>query len=126
MSDIDEQEKLVRWGYGIQWATFIFPPSFLVSPVYLLLIRDRVTHAEVRSHLNWQLMTFGVIAAMVPIGLLLLFIGLAGVNNDNPISIIATFTLMGISWAAIPWLLYRLIRGSLRLSQQVPMERLFP
>ena len=126
MLDTDSQEKLVFWAYMLQWACVVMPPVVVVSFGYLLLIRRRVTHPEVRSHVSWQLATYGLIALVFLFGIALLFIGLAGVNNDSPISIVATFTLMGASALFLPWLLYRLLFGTIRFSQQVPMERLFP
>ena len=124
--DIDHQEKLVRWAYIVQWAAVVMPPLIVASLIYLVLIRGRVTHGELRTHVNWQLMTCGLIAAMVPAALLLLFVGLSGVNTDAPISIIATFLLLGASALFVPWLLYRLLRGTMRFTKQVPMESLFP
>ncbi|MBT8098477.1 MAG: hypothetical protein KJO82_01940 [Gammaproteobacteria bacterium] len=124
--DTDSQEKLVLWAYIIQWAAIIAPPLVVGSLVYLLLIRGRITHGEVRSHVNWQLATCGLIAAMIPIGFGLLVIGFSGVNTDSPVSIIATFALVGASALFLPWLLYRLLYGTIRFSKQLPMERLFP
>ena len=126
MLDTDSQEKLVFWAYLLQWACLFAPPFVVVAFPYLLLIRGRVTHPEVRSHLTWQLATYGLIAIMIPLGLALLFIGFSGVNTDSPISIVATFTLVGASALLLPWLLYRLLFGTIRFSQQVPMERMFP
>ena len=73
MTDTDIQEKYVLWAYGIQWAGLVMPPVVIVSLAYLLVMRPRITHAELRSHINWQLATCGVIAALIPIGLGLLF-----------------------------------------------------
>lgn len=126
MSRTEREEKLVFWAYLSQWACLVMPPVVVVSLAYLLLIRRRITHPEVRSHVNWQLATYGLIVAMIPIGLGLLVIGMSGVNTDSPISIIATFTLVGASALFLPWLLYRLLFGTIRFSKQLPMERLFP
>ena len=126
MTDIDYQEKLVRAAYVMQWGSLLIPPLIVVSLIYLLAVRRRVGHVELRSHLNWQLMTCGMIAAMIPLALLLLFIGLSGVNTDAPISIVATFTLVGASALFLPWLLYRLLRGTVQFTRQLPMKRLFP
>lgn len=126
MSDTDRQEKYVFHGYLIQWATIVFPPAIIASLVYLLVIRPRITHPEVRSHVNWQLMTCGLIAAMIPLSLAFVAIALSGVSSDSPLSIAATFVLLGGSLLFLPWLLYRLLRGTIMLSKQLPMPSLFP
>ena len=123
-SDINRQEKLVLWGYVLQWASLILPPLVAASVVYLLVIRARVPHSELRSHVNWQLMTCGLIAALIPIALLLLFTGLSGFNTDSTVSIIATFALVGGSVVFVPWLLYRLLFGTIRFTRQQPMKSL--
>ena len=123
-NDIDRQEKLVLWGYVIQWAALFMPPAVAVSLVYLLIIRSRVPHRELRSHVSWQLMTCVLIAALIPIALLLFFTGLSGINMDSPVSIVATFALVGGSVLFLPWLLYRLLNGTIRFARQEPMKSL--
>ena len=126
MNDIDRQEKIVLWAYVVQWTTLVMPPALIASLIFLLLIRGRITHVDIRSHVNWQLATFGMIAAMIPIALILFFVGLSGVNTDSLISILSTFALVGASTVLLPWLFYRLLYGTMRFSRQLPMERLFP
>ena len=126
MTETEIQEKYVFWAYAIQWAALFMPPIVIVSLAYLIVMRPRITHVELRSHINWQLATCGVIAALIPIGLGLLFIGFSGVNTDAPISIAATFLLVGVSLLFVPWLIYRLLRGTIRFSKQLPMDSLFP
>lgn len=126
MSETDRQEKLVLYGYFVQWATLVFPPALIASLVYLLVVRGRVTHSELRSHIDWQLMTCAIVAAMVPVTFLLLVVGLSGVGTDAPVSIFVTFLLVGASFLFLPWLLYRLLRGTMTFSKQRPMRRLFP
>lgn len=126
MNDSEKQQTLVLWAYVIQWATLLMPPALIASLIYLLIVRNRVTISGLRTHVNWQLMTCGVTAAIIPIGYLLLYVGLSGVSTDAPISIIATFVLVGVSTLYLPWLLYRFIRGSIRFSKQLPMEKLLP
>ena len=124
--DTDEQERLVRFTYIAQWLTLAMPPLIFVSFFFLLFIRSKVQHRELRTHLNWQLATYGMIAAMVPAAFLLLAIGLSGVNTDSPISIVATFVLVGFTSMFLPWAIYRLIYGTARFVKQVPMERMLP
>ena len=124
ISEIDRQERLVLWGYVLQWAALIVPPAVAVSLIYLLIIRPRVPHHELRSHISWQLMTCWLIAALIPVALLLLFAGLSGFNTDSIISIIATFALTGGAILFVPWLLYRLLHGTIRFARQEPMKSL--
>jgi uncharacterized membrane protein len=126
MSDTEEQERLVRWAYGIQWSALLFPPAILASLVYLLFIRNRITNPDIHSHVRWQLVTCVTTIAMVPIGFFLLVIGLSGVNTGAVMSIIATFALVGFGALFPLWPIYRLIRGTIRFSKDLPMEKMFP
>ena len=126
MAPVERQEKLVLWAYVVQWATLVMPPAIIVSLIYLLLVRGRVVHCELRSHVDWQLMTCAQIGAMIVLGFALLAIGMSGFSTDAPLSIVATFVLYGGSLLFLPWLLYRFLRGTIRFSQQLPMESLFP
>ena len=127
MSDIDRQENLVRWAYVIQWATLVVLPAIVLSLAYLLLVRNRVTHGELRSHLNWQLMTNAVIFALIPVALAMVaIVSISGVSVDGPLVVISTYLLLGAFSLWLPGLVYRLIRGSIRFSRQEPMNSLFP
>ena len=119
--DTENQENLVRWGYLLQWLALVLPPTIAFSAIYLLLIRGHVVHNELRSHVRWQLITCGLVAVMFPIALLLLVIGMSGWNTDSPFSILATFALLGFGALYLPWLFFRLLRGTIRFSRQVPM-----
>ncbi|MDJ0760894.1 MAG: hypothetical protein QNJ19_15985 [Woeseiaceae bacterium] len=120
--ETERQEELVRYGYLLQWSMLVIPPMFFASLVYLLVLRLRITHFELRTHVKWQLATCIMILALIAAGLVLLFVGLSGVNTDAPVSVIATFVLMGGSVVFFPWLLYRLLYGNWRFAQQVPMK----
>ena len=120
--DTDRQEQLVLYGYAMQWSMLVIPPMFLVSLVYSLLVRRHVTHFEIRTHVTWQLATCLITVALLGAAVLLLVVGMSGVHTDAPLSVIATFALMGGSALFLPWLFYRLIYGSLRLSRQEPMR----
>ncbi|MDJ0708973.1 MAG: hypothetical protein QNJ14_01230 [Woeseiaceae bacterium] len=122
MSSIQEQEKLVHWGYAIQWCTLLWPPAIIASVVYLFWIRKRILNRDIRTHVSWQLVTASVTIMAIPVAIGLLFVGLSGVNTDSAVSIVATFALIGGSYLFLPWLAYRLLRGSLRFSNELPME----
>jgi uncharacterized membrane protein len=125
-TDIEKQEKTVLWGYCLQWSMLLFPISFFVSLIYLLVMRSSVTQSGLRSHLSWQLSTLLQIAIGVAMGFALLFIGMSGWGTDAPLSVGSTFLLLAATTLFLPWLLYRLIRGSLRFHKQEPMLSLFP
>ena len=125
MNDNDSQQRLVLWGYIIQWATVVLPVALLASAIYVLAVRGRVTNLGLRSHLDWQLATVGIAIFVASVGAVLFFVGLSGVNSDEPLSIIATFAVVGLAFALPPWLLYRLIRGTLQFSRKLPMQNLF-
>ena len=125
MSEIAQQEKLVLWSYGIQWFSLLMPPAIIASLVFLIVFRKQVTNPDIRSHVRWQLATCIITFALVPIGFLLLAIGLSGIATDAPASIIATFALVAFSAGFPIWFLYRLIYGSFRFSQQQPMARVY-
>ena len=124
--ELDRQERYVRWAYIVQWTALAFPPTMVLSLVYLLAFRGRVTHSELRSHISWQLATCGIIVALIPIALLLLMIAMSGFKDDAPISIITAFMLAGLSSMFLPWLLYRLLFGTIRFADERPMTRLWP
>ena len=126
MSSVDEQERLVRWGYAIQWGALLFPPVMLASLIYLLWIRGGILNRDIRTHVSWQLVTATATLLAIPTAILLLFIGLSGFSTDSPIAMIATFALIGGSYLFVPWLAYRLLRGSIRFSNELPMEKAWP
>jgi uncharacterized membrane protein len=125
MSEIEQQEKLVLWSYGIQWFSLLMPPAIIASLVFLVVFRKQVTNPDIRSHVRWQLATCIITFALIPLGVILLAIGLSGIATDAPASIIATFTLLAFSAGFPIWFLYRLIYGSYRFSQQQPMNRIY-
>ena len=112
------------WGYIIQWATLIMPPALLVSLVYILVTRGRVSNAALRSHLDWQLTTCALTAVFIVVAVVLFVVGMSGIGTDAPVSIIATFVLVGLLTVAPLWFLYRLIRGTMRFTQKLPIEKL--
>ena len=102
------------------------PPALIALLVYLLVVRNRVTVKELRSHVKWQLTTLGVMAVFVLIAIVLFVVAGSGVNTDAPISIIATFILVGVLTLFPLLLLYRFAWGTIRFSKQLPMEKLLP
>ena len=126
MSAIEDQQRLVLWGYVLQWVTLPMPPTIVASLVYVLVMRHRVAHEGLRSHMNWQLSTCIVIAIAIPVGLLLLFIGFSGFSTDSLVSVIATFLLVGLAALLVPWFIYRALFGTIKLYNEQPITRMFP
>lgn len=124
--ETERQEELVRYSYLLQWSMLVLPPMLFASLIYLLVLRRRITHFELRTHVKWQLATCIMILVLIVAAVIFLFVGLSGVNTDSPIAIAATFVLMGGSAVFFPWLLYRLIYGNWRFAQQVPMRFVLP
>lgn len=122
---INQQEDYVLWGYIIQWCMLIIPPAYFASLIYVLIMRSRVPHAGLRSHFSWQLATLGQILFLFLVAALLFVVGMSGIGTDAPVSIIATFLVVGGSLLFVPWLLYRLLRGTIRFRAQQPMLKLF-
>jgi len=126
MDDTEKQQSLVFWAYMIQWSSALVPPTLGASLIYLLLIRKRVTVAGLRSHVDWQLVSCWGLAAAIGVAVVLWFIAASGVSTDAPISIIATFALVGLASVVPLWILYRVAWGSIRFFKQLPMETLLP
>jgi uncharacterized membrane protein len=125
-TDIEKQALLVRLAYVMQWSLFVLPPLAVVSPIYLLFIRRQVTNRALRSHVDWQLMTFIMIALAIAAALALLFIGFWGADTNSPIFVFATLMLIGAAALFPAWVLYRLIRGTMRFANEAPMTALLP
>ncbi len=123
---IKQQEDYVLWGYVIQWCMLIIPPAAIASFVYVLVMRSKVPHAGLRSHLSWQFATLVQILVLGLIAIALFAIGMSGVGTDAPVSILATFLVVGGSLLFVPWLLYRLLRGTIQFRAEQPMQSLFP
>jgi uncharacterized membrane protein len=126
MDSSDPQPRLILWGYVIKWATLFMPPAIILSMIYVLVTRGRLMSQGLRSHADWRLTTVGITAIFLLIVAILFVIGMSGVNTDAPVSIIATFTLLGLATAFPIWYLYRLLWGSIRFARREPMERLLP
>lgn len=125
MSDSESQQRLVLWGYIIQWTTVIMPVTLIASAIYVLLVRGRVANVALRSHLDWQLATAGIAILVALLAGVLFFVGLSGVSTDAPLAIIATYTVLGLAAVLPLWMLYRLLHGTLQFSKKLPMQNLF-
>ena len=112
----------MHWGYAIQWCTLLCPPAMAASVVYLLIIQKHIRNHDIRTHVSWQLVTASATVLAIPVAIILLMIGLSGVNSDSPVPIVATFALIGGSYLFLPWLAYRVLRGSIRFSNELPMQ----
>jgi uncharacterized membrane protein len=118
----DNRQDPLLIGYILQWSSLLFPPLLLVSLVYLLVVRSRIVEAWQIGHLRWQLMTCYIVIAGVVLALILLFVGMSGIGTDAPLSIAATFVLVGAGYLFPFWYLYRCIRGTLHYAKRRPLE----
>jgi len=121
-SPTDQEKSFVLWGYVLQWATLILPPVIAASLIYLLFVRKRVFNDWLVSHIRWQLATCIIIAAAIPVAFGLLFTGFAGVSSDAPVSILATFLLVGAAFVFPFWLIYRFAWGTISYVREKPMR----
>lgn len=118
---VDREKKLVLWGYLLQWGSLVMPFAIIGSLIYVLVLRSRLTQPWLRTHFAWQLSTCIIIAAAIPVGLGLLAVGFSGVATDAPVSIVATFLLVGVSFLFPFWFIYRCLRGTMNYSGGRPM-----
>lgn len=87
--------------YALQAVSFLFVITFLVAVIINYIKRDDVRNSWLESHFRWQIRTFWFTLLWMILGYLTLFI------------------LVGylVLFANSIWLIYRIIKGWLRLSE---------
>lgn len=93
-------QSLTTLIYALQAASFLIPITFLVALVINYIKRDEVRGTRFESHFRWQIRTFWFTALWFFVGYLTLVV-LAGYL---------------ILFAVPLWVIYRIARGWLRLS----------
>ena len=83
----------------------------IIAVIFNYVIRADVRGTYLESHFRWQIRTFWFALVWVLVALLFVFT-FVGI----PFAII-------IAWAAGLWVLYRIVRGLLRLLDQKPMPQ---
>lgn len=81
----------------------------IIAVIINYVKRDSTRGTYLESHFRWQIRTFWF-ALLWLIGVAILFMTVIGI----PVAII-------LAWAVGLWILYRIIRGALRLMNQKPM-----
>ena len=101
----DSLKKLTMVIYGLQAAAFLIGITGIVAVIMNYIKKDEVSGTWLESHFRWQIRTFwfgllwsiiGVVLSVVLIGMLVLFIDAL-------------------------WIIYRIVKGWLNLSDNKPM-----
>ncbi|MDH5436165.1 MAG: hypothetical protein OEX83_05330 [Gammaproteobacteria bacterium] len=101
----DSLKTITTVVYGLQAASFIFFITMIPAVIINYVKLDDVDNDLIASHFRWQIRTFWFFMLWVTIGGLLSFV----------------FIGFGIVAAAFVWLLYRIIKGWLRLTENKQM-----
>lgn len=104
---IDEQAltRLATIVYALQTASFFFPLTLFAAVVVNYVRRDDARGSWLESHFRWQIRTFWItLAGMIVGGLTALFL--------------VGWFILG---ATALWLIYRIVKGWLHLSEKRPL-----
>ncbi len=104
-AELESQKNITTMVYALQAISFLVGITFIIAVVVNYVKKDDVQGNWLESHFRWQIRTFWF-------GLLWTFIGLLTL-----LFVIGYFILManGI------WLIYRIVKGWLRLNDNKPM-----
>ncbi|MCG8045262.1 MAG: hypothetical protein N0C89_02180 [Candidatus Thiodiazotropha endolucinida] len=97
----DREKTIAMVVYALQALSFLFVITFLVAVIINYVKRDDVRNSWLESHYRWQIRTFWFSLLWIAIGYL------------------TTFILIGylVLLVNMVWLIYRIIKGWLRLSE---------
>ncbi|MBT2969462.1 MAG: hypothetical protein KME56_09220 [Candidatus Thiodiazotropha sp. (ex Ctena orbiculata)] len=97
----DRDKNLTMAVYALQAISFLFVVTFLVAVIINYVKRDDVRGSWLESHFRWQIRTFWFSLLWMSIGF------------------VTSFILVGylLLFANAIWLIYRIIKGWLRLSE---------
>ncbi len=98
-------KNLLTAVYALQAVSFLFPVTFIVGVVLDYVKRDEAAEAWLASHFRWQIRTFWFT---------LLWSLLGGITTGLGIGFIILF-------ATAVWLIYRIAKGWLYLSDEWPV-----
>jgi len=101
----DSLKTITHVVYGLQAATFLTLIACIPAVIINYVKMDDVDNDLIASHFRWQIRTFWFFLLWAIIGGLLSFV----------------FIGFGIVAAAFIWLMYRIIKGWLRLSEDKAM-----
>ncbi len=97
----DREKTIAMAVYALQALSFLFVITFLIAVIINYVKRDDVRNSWLESHYRWQIRTFWFSLLWIVIGYLTIFI-LIG----YPVLLVN-----------MVWLIYRIIKGWLRLSE---------
>ena len=126
LSDPNDSRRNLTFGLYILYILAIFTAGALalIALVINYVKRDQMRGTIYESHFNWQIRTFWWylswnIIAFIPF-LFLLFIGNDGATFVSVTLLASGFciTVIGLAWL---WIVYRAIKGLLRLNEQQAM-----
>ena len=103
--DNDSLKKLTMIIYALQAASFIVGITGIVAIIINYIKKDEVTDTWLESHFRWQIRTFwfGLLWSIIGVLLSIVFIGF--------------FVLL----VDALWVIYRIVKGWLNLSDNKPM-----
>jgi uncharacterized membrane protein len=91
--------------YGLQAVSFLLGITFVAAVIVNYIKRQDVVGTWLESHFRWQIRTFWYSVLWAVIGFLLAFVVIG----------------YAILFAAAVWLVYRIVKGLIRLSENRPM-----
>ena len=103
--DEEHNRRLTMIVYGLQAAGFFNGLTFIAAVMLNYIKREDVADTWIDSHFRWQIRTFWFGLLWSSFGIALFFIGIgAAILSVNAL-----------------WIIYRIIKGWLRLSENKPM-----
>lgn len=91
--------------YALQAASFLVGITFIVAVIVNYVKRDAVRGTWLESHFDWQINTFWFCLLWTIVGVLTLFLGIG-------------LLILPVTYI---WVIYRIVKGWLRLSEHKPM-----
>jgi uncharacterized membrane protein len=101
----DREKNIVMVIYALQALSFLFIVTFLIAVIINYVKRDDVRGSWLESHFRWQIRTFWFSLLWMVLGFLSLVILIGYV----------------ILFVNTVWLIYRIVKGWLRLSEDKAM-----
>ena len=109
-SDLQQAKKVTMVIYALQAASFIFGITFIAAIVLNYIKKEDVQATWLASHFRWQIRTFWFSLLWGGIGLITMLLGIG-------------FIILA---ADAVWLIYRIAKGWLRLSEEKQMYETVP
>ena len=91
--------------YALQAASFLLGVTFIVAVIVNYVKRDAVRGTWLESHFDWQINTFWFCVLWTIVGMLTIFVGIG-------------LLILPVTYI---WVIYRIVKGWLRLAERKPM-----